>query len=366
MGVLTSLAIAGGLAAGIGGGVMQANAQKSAAKSNAEAQDRANMLNYAQYLQSRGFDVSSVLAELGMTDPTNGNTNTFLPGYAPAGTEQQMLKDALGYSEAIGGDPNQRLAEFQSILDSQQLPIDQGNSFIQSIYDGSLNQKRLGDFNPVARARENAAQVNADAIDLALNEERNRINAEDAAKGFVGSGSFANNRLLGATIQARQAAAGAKAGAGVANAEDIYRINSTGDELKLKSLDLAPNRVAQLTKLNMSPDMALADISRLKTQPLDFFRLGAGTPPRVQAVQTPATPSVGGIILSGLGQGLGAAANAYGNYQLANSMMDYNRMSSAGAIPSNFGALTPAQQREYAGLWSNAQQYTPDQLGFGE
>ena len=366
MAVATSIAVAG-IAAGTAGAVMSANAQKSAAKRAANSQDRANTLNYAQYLQGRGYDVSGMLSELGITDPTGGAQSAILPGYAPEGTEEAMFQQALDSSKAIGQVPPQTtLEQFKSIIAGQMPAIMQGNDFIGSIYDGRLDEQRQQNFDPVAEARLQAAQANGSAIDTALAEELNRINTDEAMKGFVGGGSFANNRLLEATTKARQAQAGVLGATNVQNAEDLNRLKESEIAMRLQSLDAAPNRAKQLIQLGLAPEQAVAEKARLAQQPFDFFRLGAGNPPQVQPLPVNTAPPAAAVALSGLGQTLGTAANAWSTQQAANSMSDIGRMNSAGATPSNFGSLTPAQKAEYASMWSNAQKYNQGQLGFGE
>jgi hypothetical protein len=366
MAVATSLAVAG-IAAGVGGAVMSANAQKSAARRAANSQDKANQLNYAQYLQSRGYNVSGMLSDLGIQDPTGGAQSAILPGYAPEGTEQAMFQQALDSSKAIGQvPPETTLEQFKSIIAGQMPAIMQGNDFIGSIYDGRLDEQRAQNFDPVAEARLQAAQANGSAIDTALAEERNRINAEGAAQGFVGGGSFANNRLLEATTKARQAQAGVMGGTNVQNAEDRNRLDESGIAMRLQSLDAAPNRAKQLIQLGLAPEQAVAEKARLAQQPFDFFRVGAGNPPQVQPLPVSSAPPAGAIALTGIGQTLGTAANAWTTNQAANNMSNFTRMNSSGATPSNFGSMTPAQQAEYASMWSSAQKIPQNQLGFGE
>lgn len=308
MAVITSIAVAGAAAAA--SSAMKAKADKKS------AQD-ANNANLTQYQQSRG-----------------AGGNAILPMYADPGTEKRLFDQAVAESAAMAGGrtPQEIYAEYQQILAGMQPSIDAGNEAIGDIYNGNMLRDTLAFQQPVMDARTGMAVSNRDAINLAVRAEANRINAEEARKGYSGAGSFANNRLLDASILARQRAAGGVSAAVLANAEDEAGIRRSNQSLKLSALDLAPNRAAQLIRLDQAPAEGVAAMSELRTKPLNFFRLQVGQPPTVRPV--PQT-GAGQLALQAVGQ----AAGAYGSYE------------AQGRAANEWGASTnpPSRTRPYVG-----------------
>lgn len=163
------------------------------------------------------------------------------------------------------------------------------------------------------------ARANTAGIDLALRQQINAIAAEEARKGYSGAGSFANNRLLQATVGARQGAATGEAAARLQNAMAVFEQQQRNRDTQFKALDIAPNRAQQRVALDQLPATALANLQKARTQPLEFFRMQPGNPPPVQPL--PST-GAGQIALSSIGQVAGGVGNYYAQQQNAAQLRD--------------------------------------------
>ena len=283
MAVITSIAVA--TAASVAASSMKAKADQKAAQN-------ANNANLSQYQQSRG-----------------AGGNAILPMYADPGTEKRLFDEAVAASDAMGGSmtPQEIYAKYSEALRTMQPTIDAGNDVVASIYDGSRVADTLAFQQPVLDARTAAALANRDAINLAVQQEANRLAAEEARKGYSGAGSFANNRLLDAVVGAKQGAARVVSGAKLTNAEEVAGIKRGNQDLQVSALDVAPNRVGQLIRVQQAPAEGVAALQTTRQQPLTFFRLNPGQPPQVQPI--PST-GAGQLVLQGVGQ----VAGAYGSY----------------------------------------------------
>lgn len=354
MGVGAGLAIAGA-ATGIIGGIMGSNAQKAAAREAAQAQREANLLNYALQIQSRGGDASAILKKLGF--PTmGGGENAILPMYAPPGTEKELFKSALASSKAISSvPPEQQMAAYQDQINQMMPAVLGGDTLVRSIYDKTLDQERLAALNPVLNARLQQAEANKQAIALGLADAQNRMAAEEARKGFVGSGSYGRNRMLESTVWATQQAAQQKAAAELQNAMDKRALDENNLQLRLASLSTPFQRAGQKINLQMAPQQGVAQLAVSAQEPLKFFRLGTANPPDMRAPTLMPTSDPGAVALAGVGQALGNLGGMYANQQAATNLSNQNRMMAAGQMPSNYGTLTPQQQTDYASMWSRAQ-----------
>jgi hypothetical protein len=320
MAAVTAAVIGAAAVASIAAGAMQADAQRKATNANRKNVKDTNALNYQMFRESRGE-----------------GGNAILPLYAPPGTEERMLGQAVRVYDSITGQPiDLTLEEYQAMVDGMDPAVEGGNDLINGIYNGQLEAERMAALNPVLQAREQAAQADAAAIDLALQEENNRIMAADAAKGYVGGSSFVNNRLLAATLAARQQAARAKAAAALTNAGDVRTLKEAGVDLRLKSLDLPVNRVNRLMELSQAPAAGLARRQQLAMDALGFFRLNPGTPPQAQAFTAPATPSMGAVIASGLAQAGGSTLSYLQNQQLIDAISKQSAAPAATVPAGNF------------------------------
>lgn len=81
---------------------------------------------------------------------------------------------------------------------------------------------------PMAQARLDSANALATAVNLGLESERDKLTAQRARQGYIGSSSFSDAAQARATIGARQQAAQVLGQAREANAEDIRAIRARG------------------------------------------------------------------------------------------------------------------------------------------
>lgn len=373
MAVVTAVVAGVAIAAGVASSAMQAKQQKKAAMQARSDQERANLLNQANYIRARGGDASSIYEALGYDDLAKLPQTALLPMYQDPGTEKALFDRAVTVYDAMTGQPvEMSLAQYQQIADQAKPAIDSGNALVDSIFSGGLEERRLGDLQPVLDARTNVAEVNAAAIDLALNEERNRIMAQEAAKGYVGGGSFRDNRLLASTIGARQDAATGRAMVELENSGDVRAVKDAAIDQQLRSLNLPIDRATQLVKFAQLPRAAVNQDYQMSLQPFSFFRMAQGQPPTIAPLPTDTSPSMGAVALSGVAQAAGGVSGYLGGLQTAKainnqtqSITTQNAMMAAGQMPENWGALTPQQQQEYMNMWRNAQMIPTPSGGWG-
>lgn len=303
---IAAAAFVGGaaLVGSIGAGYMQAESQRKATNANRQNVKDTNALNYQMFRESRGEGGSSIL-----------------PLYAPDGTEEKMFGGAVQVYDAITGQPvSMTLDQYNKIAASMRPSVQSGDALINAIYSGELEQQRMTALDPVLAARTRQAEANAAAVDLALAQEQNRIAAADAVKGYTGGGSFVGNRMLAATIAARQQAAQQRAAAELANAQEQQALKENMTNLKLQSINLPMERANALMDFSMAPYKGLVQRQAIAMQPFQFFKLNPGNPPQAQAFQQQADPSTGAIIASGVGQAAGAYMNYRQNQQLIDAM----------------------------------------------
>lgn len=81
---------------------------------------------------------------------------------------------------------------------------------------------------PLAEARVQAADLQATAINVGLERTKDELTAEQARQGYVGGSTIGDASLARATVDARQKAAEAMAGARLANAADTREIGVRG------------------------------------------------------------------------------------------------------------------------------------------
>jgi hypothetical protein len=276
-------------------GIMGANAQKDANKTNLQLTRETNDLNRLMFDESRGASGSSVL-----------------PTYLEPGSEKLLANRAAAAAQAMFPDnPDLQIAQYQAILERMRPAIQAGTKQIDDIFTGRLESERAAALAPVLAARENLATANVDAINLAVQDAINRMSAQEAAKGYEGTGSFAQNRMLQALTQARQQAAQQKAGAILQNEMDKKELSDAMSQLRLSSVDAPVNRVAQLTQVEQAPQIALGNLSQLSTRPLEFFRIGANAFRADQPNPVSAIPSAAQIALGNVSKVGGEVLGAY-------------------------------------------------------
>ena len=274
-----------------------------AGKSASDAQnrsDQANLLgvretneqNYRMFREGRGSAGHAILPEyLG-------------------GAEQELGTRAVDASRLLFGNPGQDFARDKGIVDSY-LPSQRGvRDAINELFSGANLQKRLGIAEPVAEARTNVAKGQTTAINQSVRDAISRLESGKTRSGFVGGGSFDTNRILGATIGGRQAAAGALGDAELENATIEAFLRDNDIQARLAGIDLPNQGAAAEVSLRDLPNRAAANRLSNAMAPLNFFRLAADNfraerPPLIE-------PGIGaGEIWGG---GLSQLGNAAGTY----------------------------------------------------
>lgn len=334
MGLITAAAIAG--AAAIGSGVLASQDKKKAQNQNNAAIEAANAEAMRRYRESRG----------------EGGANAIYPYYLPPGTEQAMAGQAVKVYDAVTGRPVQMtLQEYNDILAQAQPALLAGDKVIQDIYTGELERQRMAQEAPVLAARTALAESQRQGLDTGLQDRLNAITAAEAAKGYLGAGSFLQNRLLASTINARQQAGAVQAAANLENEMAKRNIAAQATDLKLRSLSLPGQRVQERIGLSQAPAAGLVNLNQLGLSALNNFRLGVGNPPMPQRQQFQEIPSLGTIGLSGLSQAAGLYGQVEAQNQLANQYltnMNANAMMAGGyRVPADFSSWDPGLQRAY-------------------
>ena len=283
-----------GAVAGIASGVMAAEAQRKASNTNRDMQRETNELNYKQWQESRGKEGSALF-----------------PMYAPAGMEKKGLEDAFEYYNAMGiTPPAEMMAKYQAIVDSEQKNIAAGDKLISDIFSGNMEREALAQNAPVEAARLAMAETGREGIEAARGAQEAALSAEEAAKGYIGTGSFAQNRRLASTIPFFQQAAGQVAGANLANAAEVAKIQEAQRQTRIGAINMPLQRAAGKVSLAQLPASALSGYAGIRQAPLNFWKMAYSPPPTNTAYQMPVVESPVGAALGGLASGLGGVAGA--------------------------------------------------------
>lgn len=241
---------------------MSANEQKRATRANQRMAEDTNAMNYRMYRESRG-----------------DGGNAFLPTYF-GDFEDKMLADSakeyFAASQYLLGNPWEQAGRYRETMAKYQPMMDASDRTIAGIYNGDLANERRAYLAPVAQARLNAAGGQREAIKTGLQQTLNEMKAMQKQAGFSGTGSFAQNRMLNATIGANQQAALAQSNAGLQNAMDMRSIGDTDIAGRISAIDLPYNRAQQAVAFQEMPiDLMQSNFSR-SVRPFEFFRLGQG------------------------------------------------------------------------------------------
>lgn len=280
------------------GAILGSQAQEEAARRNLQAAQETNALNYRMFQEGRGSAGSA-----------------FLPAYF-GGTEAQLAKDASNYynqSRALMGSPEEQYAKYAATVGAFQPMADASRGALGDVFNGNLTASRLGYLAPVNQARTDFAKTQQQGVLEGLQQRINALNAQNSKQGFTSTGSFAQNRLLGATVGARQAAAGALAGANLANAQDVRSVNDQGAEMKLNLMNAPYQQAQNALTMQMSPLAQVQQNYSRQLQPFEFFRMAPQGFRADQLPQQPVVPGAGQIAFTGMG-----AANAQLGQHFAN------------------------------------------------
>lgn len=239
--------------------------QNKAMRAQQQQADAYNALISKMFSESRGSTGHAILPEY------FGDTERQAADYA--GSLSAAARGAFGSPTDVATIGKSIAARYQPILDA-------GGASISGIYTGAEQDKRLAAAQPVFEARVAGAKGQKQGIMQALSDRLQAITAGNAAKGYVGAGSTAGNAALRTSIGANQAAAAAMSGANLANVSDVAGIKNRILDLQLQSPQLASALANEAVKLNLLPAEFVGGVSAATTSPFNFFKIGAGTPPR--------------------------------------------------------------------------------------
>lgn len=288
---------------GIVGGILGSSAQKDASAKNLQAARETNAQNYQMFLQGRG-----------------SQGNALLPMYF-GNQEQNLSNDAGSFynaSKALLGSPSKQLQDYTQTVNGYMPMQDASRGTLGDVFNGNMTNTRLGYLQPVNAARTNLAQGQQQGIFQGLQQRINALNAQNAQKGFSGTGSFAQNRLLGATIGARQDAANALGQANLANAQDTRGVQDQGMNLRLQMMNQPYQLATQALNLQMQPMNQVQQNFTRSLAPFDFFRMSPGAFQNAPLPQVNAIPGLGQILATGLGNGAQQVGNYFAQKQLGN------------------------------------------------
>lgn len=250
------------IVSGTVGGILGSKAQNKATEQNMRAAQETNALNYRLFQEGRGSTGSA-----------------FLPLYF--GDQEKLLgQDAVSFyntSKDLLGNPADQAQRYKQITGGYMPMVDASRGTLADVFNGNLTNNRLGYLQPVQAARTNVAKAGAEGVLQALNERINALNASSAKKGYSGTGSFAQNRLLNATIPARQQAAGFMAMADLENAMDTRTVQDQGAQARLQYMDMPFQQAQQALNLEMMPLAQVQQNFSRQLQPFEFFRMGPQT-----------------------------------------------------------------------------------------
>ncbi len=280
------------------GAILGAGSAADANQTNRDNAAATNALNYRLFNESRG-----------------GTGNAFLPLYADQGTEKMLFDRAIAnYQATLGSQtPEQQLARYQSIIGQLQPAVDAGNRTINDIYNGNLEQTQLAQAQPVFDARGNIVALTRQGIAQGLQQALSLQQADEARKGYSGTGSFARNRSLQSIVGANEGAAQAQGQATLANALDTQAIQHQNQNLRIQSLDSPINRAQQLIQMSQAPQTAVNQQYNNALSGLNFFKLGTQAFQNQNMPQVSAVPGAAQLALQGVSQTGGQVLNAYLN-----------------------------------------------------
>lgn len=277
------------------GAVMQRQSAREAEATNQRNARKDRELTLRMFQESRGSAGSALL-------PTYGGD-----------FEKNLFTDTRGAYEAnraAMGTPTEELARYQADVDRFRPAFEQGNQFIDSIYSGAMKDERLAEAQPVMDARTALAKTQKQGILDDITARLGALDAANARKGFVGSGTGFQNAQLRSTAPLYQQAAGVGAAATLQNAQQRQGVLESNRELQLNSLGLPVTRAQQATALRQMPGQALSQGQLTAQKPFGMFNIGTAAFKPEPLPQVQALPNNLGIISAGIG----AAGGQVGNY----------------------------------------------------
>lgn len=338
------------VAAGVvAGGAISASGANSAANTAANA-------NAANVASTNQTNLDLFNASRGAINPATGTANSILPDYF-GNNESTMANDAFSQYQNLLASGQGVQGQIQGNVNSLNPSLNQNLQQIANIYNGQALNAQLGYAAPTYAANLNLAQTtgqgyqqiaaaNSNAIGTGLSSTLNQINAQNAAKGFLGGSSFNNNRLAGATIGAQQQAAvgtaQANAQAGQLMSQAQYANSLDTRQLQQQNLSAQQNGAALSSGLTNAasiyslPSQASANIYTNAQSPLNFFKIN----PQSTSVQN--APTVYPTLSNGQigGQALSSLAGSPAASSLLGSLFGSSSSGGQNAYQNNQAGYT--------------------------
>lgn len=308
MGVATAIAV-GATVAGVAGSAISARSQ-------AKAQKRANQANLANAKDQRELERAIFLQSRGAEGFAT------LPFFATRAddtpVEPELFEYALkNYDALTEMPPDQRLAELKNASDRfgdlQEGAVDT----VAGIFDGSLTQKEVDNLAPLQDARLGRAAVIRQVGKEQLQEQINRINQQQRARGFSGDSLAKNQIEFDARRKIATEAALAESDAKIQNAAQEAQVKNMGISRQVGSIGMPAQLAESTLDVENAPARALAREQQIAMSVFEPFNLGTGSYRPTPLPQVTPVASTGAIIgsgIAGLAGGIGnlATSGAFG------------------------------------------------------
>lgn len=184
---------------------------------------------------------------------------------------QQIASNQKNLEDSIAAQRNSLAAEVNSLRGAADAQSVARRNALQTEIDGLTAAQA-----PMSQARLDSANALSSAINLGLEATTDKMTAQRARQGYIGSSSFDDANLARATIGARQGAAQALAGAREANAGDIRAIQARGATEGRGISDELANNLLSISGREATGTRSLADILAEGTRGVSDFG-AAGT-----------------------------------------------------------------------------------------
>ena len=342
------------IVSGTVGAVMSAAQQKKATDAQARQAEEYNKLQRELFHETRGSEGSAIL-----------------PEYLKR-LEASRSARAGDISSALGefyGSPTDVVNRGAGVAATYKPLLDLGTKSIYGIFSGDQERRRLAAAEPVFAARTALADTTRSGMVKGILDRLNAIRTANAAKGFVGTGSAAENLGFRASIEGNQGAAAATAGANLQNETDRRAIRDEILNLELRSPELAGALAAQAIRFETLPAEVAGAIQRGEMSPLDWFKIGVGqAPEQTRAPWIQPNASLGQILAGAGAQAGNTAARYFLNRDLANrygqntpqfqrAQDDFNYQYGGGGYPSAadyYGSSGGYSAYDYGGYGTGA------------
>jgi hypothetical protein len=216
---------------------------------------------------------------------SRGSTGSaLLPMYFGTGDqsfEKRMAGDLMsGYDlwSNFGGGQQARMDAAQRTASRMSGAQEGAERSVSDIFSGRALRDAEASFAPVAEARTALGGVGKEGWLSALSNRINQLQTADRAKGYSGTGGFAQRNLLNASAGHNAAAAEAQARADYDNASQLAAIQEGMRHLQRSSVGM-PAAVAQSgAALQNMPMQQWANEQSMLQSPFNWFRIGNQVP----------------------------------------------------------------------------------------